>query len=173
MAESSKIQTATLGGGCFWCIEAVFRRIDGVESVQSGYCGGSVANPSYEDVCTGQTGHAEVVQVNYDPSIVSYDRILETFFKAHDPTTVDRQGADVGSQYRSIIFYHSDEQKLIAERMVDTVQKLLGKPVVTRIEPSAEFYAAEAYHDRYFDRNPGAGYCRVVIQPKLQKLGML
>ncbi len=173
MAENSIIQTATLGGGCFWCMEAVFRRIDGVQSVQSGYCGGSVVNPSYEDVCTGQTGHAEVVQVNYDPLIVSYDRILETFFRAHDPTTVDRQGADVGPQYRSVVFYHSEEQKHIAERTVAAVQEMLGTTVVTRIEPAADFYAAEAYHERYFDRNPGAGYCRVVIQPKLQKLGML
>ena len=173
MAEKSQTQTATLGGGCFWCIEAVFRRIDGVVSAQSGYSGGSVANPSYEDVCTGQTGHAEVVQVEYDPTVVSYDQILEVFFKAHDPTTLNRQGADVGPQYRSVIFYHSDEQKRIAQRTTSAVQEILGKPVVTHVQPAADFYPAEQYHDKYFDRNPNAGYCRVVIQPKLQKLGML
>lgn len=173
MAEAVQVQTATLGGGCFWCIEAVYRRIDGVESAKSGYAGGQVPNPSYEAVCTGQTGHAEVVQVTFDPSVVSYESILDVFFQAHDPTTRNRQGADVGSQYRSVIFYHSDEQKRVAERTVKAVAETLGKPVVTQIEPATEFYEAEQYHDQYFDRNPNAGYCRVVIQPKLRKLGMI
>lgn len=173
MAEAVQVQTATLGGGCFWCIEAVYRRIDGVESAKSGYAGGQVPNPSYEAVCTGQTGHAEVVQVTFDPSLVSYESILDVFFQAHDPTTRNRQGADVGPQYRSVIFYHSDEQKRIAERTVKAVAETLGKPVVTQIEPATEFYEAEQYHDQYFDRNPNAGYCRVVIQPKLRKLGMI
>lgn len=173
MAEAVQVQTATLGGGCFWCIEAVYRRIDGVESAKSGYAGGQVPNPSYEAVCTGQTGHAEVVQVTFDPSVVSYESILDVFFQAHDPTTRNRQGADVGPQYRSIIFYHSDEQKRVAERTVKAVAETLGKPVVTQIEPATEFYEAEQYHDQYFDRNPNAGYCRVVIQPKLRKMGMI
>ncbi len=173
MAETVQLQTATLGGGCFWCIEAVYRRISGVQSAKSGYAGGTVPNPSYEAVCTGQTGHAEVVQVTFDPSEISYDSILEVFFQAHDPTTLNRQGADVGPQYRSVIFCHSDEQKRIAERTVMAVQEALGKPVVTKIEPETTFYPAEQYHDQYFDRNPSAGYCRVVIHPKLKKLGMI
>ncbi|MFP4510525.1 MAG: peptide-methionine (S)-S-oxide reductase MsrA [Spirochaetaceae bacterium] len=173
MAEAARMETATLGGGCFWCIEAVYRRVEGVESAKSGYAGGQVPNPSYEAVCTGQTGHAEVVEVAFDPSIVSYESILDIFFQAHDPTTKNRQGADVGPQYRSVIFYHSDEQKRTAERTVKAVSQTLGKPVVTEIEPATEFYPAEQYHDQYFDRNPNAGYCRVVIHPKLRKLGMI
>lgn len=167
-----KTEVATVGGGCFWCVEAVFERMDGVASAISGYAGGTTVRPTYEDVCTGQTGHAEVVQVTFDRSRISYQQVLEIFFKAHDPTTPDRQGADVGTQYRSIIFYHNEEQRRLAEETKERLNAS-GKhrdPVVTQIVPLGPFYRAEDYHQSYYDRNPTKGYCAAVIAPKLQKL---
>jgi len=161
---------ATFGGGCFWCIEAIFERIDGVTEVVSGYAGGTKANPTYEEVCTGATGHAEVVQVHYDPKKVSYAGLLEMFFKAHDPTTLNRQGADTGTQYRSIILYANDDERKTAEAARKKAQKDWKDPIVTEIVPLKAFYQAEDYHQDYFDNNRSAGYCRVVIAPKLQKL---
>jgi peptide-methionine (S)-S-oxide reductase len=165
-------EKATLGGGCFWCIEAVYKRVEGVRSVTSGYAGGSTPNPTYEQVCTGRTGHAEVTQIEYDPGAISYREILEIFWKAHDPTTLNRQGADVGTQYRSIIFYHGDDQRQIAEESKAQAQEQFSDPIVTEIEPLDVFYPAEGYHQDYFEMNPNAGYCRLVIHPKLKKLGM-
>lgn len=158
--------------GCFWCSEALFQRLDGVTAVRSGYEGGSVANPSYEDVCTGTTGHAEVIEVSYDPSKIKYDELLEVFWKSHDPTTLNRQGADVGTQYRSVIFYHNDEQKQIAEKYKKELNdsKAYGKPVVTAIDKASTFYVAEGYHQDYFNKNGNQPYCRLVILPKLEKL---
>ncbi len=168
MSEST--DTAVLGGGCFWCLEAVFKRIDGVSSVQSGYAGGTTVRPSYEDVCTGVTGHAEVVRISYDPAKISYDGILDVFFKAHDPTTLNRQGADVGTQYRSIILFESEEQMRAAEASVKKHQAGLKGRIVTELLPLKAFYPAEDYHKDYFDTHRAAPYCRVVIQPKLEKL---
>lgn len=165
-------EKATLAGGCFWCLEAVYKRISGVVEVTSGYAGGHVANPTYKEVCTGQTGHAEVVQIEYDPSIVSYEQILDLFWEAHDPTTLNRQGADVGTQYRSAIFYHNDEQRRIAQESKEKAQENFSDPIVTEINELDAFYSAEDYHQDYFDTNPQAGYCRVVIEPKLKKLGL-
>jgi peptide-methionine (S)-S-oxide reductase len=171
-AQQPKLQKATFGMGCFWCSEAIFQRIDGVTAVKSGYEGGEVANPSYEDVCTGTTGHAEVIQLTYNPAKVSYDELLEVFWKNHDPTTLNRQGADVGTQYRSVIFYNSPEQKLQAERYKAELNKTnaLGKPVVTEIAKAQPFYVAENYHQNYFNKNGDAPYCRLVILPKMEKL---
>jgi len=168
-------EVATLAGGCFWCLEAAFQDLKGVESVQSGYAGGRVANPSYEDVCTGTTGHAEVVQITFDPQVVSFEDLLHVFFTIHDPTTLNRQGADVGTQYRSAIFYHSPEQKATAERVIAELQaqKLWDEPVVTEIKPLTAFYPAEEYHRDYFRRNPTQGYCRAVIAPKVAKVRKL
>jgi peptide-methionine (S)-S-oxide reductase len=163
---------ATFGGGCFWCLEAVFERIDGVVEVVSGYVGGAKPDPTYEEVCTGTTGHAEVVQVVFDPKRVSYAGLLEVFFKAHDPTMLNRQGADVGSQYRSIILYDGDEQRRAAEAARKKAEKDWKDPVVTEIVPLAAFYRAEDYHQDYFDINRNAGYCRVIIAPKLKKLDL-
>jgi peptide-methionine (S)-S-oxide reductase len=163
---------ATLGGGCFWCLEAIFERVEGVVGVVSGYAGGARADPTYEEVCTGATGHAEVVQVSFDPKRISYAGLLEVFFKAHDPTTLNRQGADVGSQYRSIILFDSDEQRKTAEAARRKAQKDWKDPVVTEIVPLGAFYPAEDYHQDYFDKNRTAGYCRVVIAPKLKKLDL-
>jgi peptide-methionine (S)-S-oxide reductase len=163
---------ATLGGGCFWCLEAIFERIDGVVEVVSGYAGGTKADPTYEEVCTGATGHAEVVQVTFDPKRISYSGLLEVFFKAHDPTTLDRQGADMGSQYRSIILYDGDEQRRAAEAARKKAQKNWKDPVVTEIVPLTAFTQAEDYHQDYFDNNRSAGYCRVIIAPKLKKLDL-
>lgn len=170
--SDSNYQVATLAGGCFWCIEAVFKRVDGVHSCVSGYTGGSVPNPSYQQVCTGTTGHAEAVQVTFDPAVISYESILRLFFKAHDPTTLNQQGADIGTQYRSAIFYDGDEQRQAAEAVVKELQGSFARPIVTEIVELPEFYAAEEYHQDYFERNPTAGYCRVVITPKLDKMGM-
>ncbi len=164
--------TITLGGGCFWCIEAVFKRLPGVVSATPGYAGGHVEYPTYEMVCGGDTGHAEVVRVEWDPEVASIEQILDLFWKAHDPTTKDRQGADIGPQYRSAIFYENDDQRRVAERSRDAVAEQIGKPVVTEIAPLEAFYEAEEYHHDYFERNRTAGYCRVVIDPKLKKLGM-
>jgi peptide-methionine (S)-S-oxide reductase len=175
--KESKMDTgtelATLGGGCFWCLEAVFERIDGVISVTSGYAGGIVPDPSYKEVCSGGTGHAEVVQIEYDPKKIGFEGLLDVFWKAHDPTTLDRQGADVGTQYRSTILYHDDEQKAVAERSLKKAQDLYGDRIVTEIQPLEQFYAAEEYHQDYFEKNPNAGYCRIVIEPKLKKLDLL
>jgi peptide-methionine (S)-S-oxide reductase len=164
-------ETATLGGGCFWCLDAVFDDLRGVESVVSGYAGGRVPNPSYEAVCAGVTGHAEVVQVTFDPAEVSFRELLDVFFTIHDPTTLNRQGADVGTQYRSAIFYHDDEQKQAAEQAIRDLeaQAVWESPVVTQVVPLTEFYPAEDYHQEYFARNPRAGYCQVVIAPKVSK----
>ncbi len=169
MAANEK---ATLAGGCFWCLEAVYKRISGVISVTSGYAGGQVPNPTYREVCTGQTGHAEVVQIDYDPTIITYEQILDLFWEAHDPTTVNRQGADVGTQYRSAIFYHNAEQKKKAQASKERAQERFPEPIVTEINELDAFYPAEDYHQDYFDLNPQAGYCRVVIEPKLKKLGL-
>ncbi len=162
--------TIVLGGGCFWCIEAVYKRVDGIESVRSGYAGGAGANPSYEQVCSGGTGHAEVVEVNFDESVISLEEVLRTFFRAHDPTQVNRQGHDVGTQYRSAIFYTTEKQLPVIEQVRDETAGRLSQPVATQVAPLDTFYEAEAYHQDYFDRNPNAGYCRAVIQPKIKKL---
>jgi peptide-methionine (S)-S-oxide reductase len=162
---------ATFGGGCFWCVEAVFERMPGVRSVVSGYAGGRTPDPTYKSVCSGSTGHAEVVQIEFDPTKVSYDELLDLFWQAHDPTTLNRQGADVGTQYRSIILYHDDSQKAAAQRSKQKVAALLDQPVVTEIAPLTKFYAAEDYHQDYFRNNPNAPYCVAVIHPKLKKLG--
>lgn len=163
-------QHAYLGGGCFWCIEAVFERIPGVVAAESGYAGGHAANPTYEQVCTGRTGHAEVVEVTFDPSVISYEDILKRFFTAHDPTTLNRQGADTGTQYRSIVLYESDEQRAAAEAAKAAIQKEWSDPVVTEIVPLERFWRAEEYHQDYFAKNPFAGYCQAVIKPKISKL---
>lgn len=164
-------EVATLAGGCFWCLEAVYNDLRGVESVVSGYAGGSVANPSYEQVCRGNTGHAEVVQITFDPAAVSFRELLEVFFTIHDPTTLNRQGNDIGTQYRSAIFYHSDDQKKVAEEVIKNLaeEKIWANPIVTQLVPLAEFYPAEEYHQRYFERNPNQGYCQVIISPKVSK----
>ena len=166
---------ATLAGGCFWCLEAVYTELKGVEKVVSGYSGGHVANPSYQAVCTGATGHAEVVQITFEPNLVSYRDLLRVFFTIHDPTTLNRQGADVGTQYRSAIFYHDLEQKGIAEEMIAEIEAsgIWSGPLVTQVEPLQAFYPAEAYHQDYFKRNPYAGYCQVVIAPKVAKFRKL
>jgi peptide-methionine (S)-S-oxide reductase len=165
-------QTITLGGGCFWCIEAVYKRLDGVLDVTSGYAGGHTKNPSYEAVCSGTTGHAEVVRVAFDPDVVSLDEILRQFFRAHDPTTPNRQGNDVGTQYRSIVLYETDGQREAAERVRAEISAQTSRKVVTEIKPLDVFYEAEEYHQDYFDAHPNAGYCRLVIAPKLKKLGI-
>jgi peptide-methionine (S)-S-oxide reductase len=164
-------ELATLGGGCFWCLEAVFVELKGVEKVVSGYTGGQIPNPSYEAVCTGRTGHAEVVQVTFDPALVSYKQILEVFFTIHDPTTLNRQGNDVGTQYRSAIYYHSPEQKAIAEESIRQITEagLWNNRIVTEVAPLDVFYAAEDYHQNYFANNPNQGYCRVIVAPKVAK----
>ncbi len=165
------MEVATLGGGCFWCIEAIYSELKGVVKAESGYAGGSVPNPTYEDVCTDETGHAEVVQITFDPKIISYREILQVFFTVHDPTTLNRQGADAGTQYRSVIFYHDAEQKKIAEEVMGEInsKKIWGKPTVTQLEPLDKFYPAEDYHQNYFKNNPYQGYCQAVIAPKVSK----
>jgi len=164
-------EVATLAGGCFWCLEAVYDELKGVLDVVSGYSGGNLANPSYDAVCTGETGHAESVQITFDPSVVSYRQLLEVFFTIHDPTTLNRQGADVGTQYRSVIFYHTPEQKTIAEQVIGELgtQQLWPRSIVTEVTPFRVFYPAEAYHQEYFKRNPYQGYCMAVIAPKVAK----
>ena len=166
-----QLEAATLGGGCFWCLDPVFSDLVGVEQVVVGYAGGETANPSYQQVCTGRTGHAEVVQVTYDPAQISYRELLEIFFTVHDPTTFNRQGADVGTQYRSIILTHSPEQEQIASAMIAdlTQEGIWADPIVTHVEPCQAFYPAEEYHQDYFKKNPGQGYCQVVIAPKVSK----
>jgi peptide-methionine (S)-S-oxide reductase len=166
------MEKATLAGGCFWCLEAVFLRLQGVHRVESGYAGGHVDNPTYRAVCSGATGHAEVVQVEYDASQITFRELLEVFFSIHDPTTLNRQGADVGSQYRSAVFYHDDGQKQEAERTIEDLeaQKIFDNPIVTEVVPLTAFYPAEDYHREYYDRNPEQGYCEAVISPKVAKL---
>jgi peptide-methionine (S)-S-oxide reductase len=166
----AKTETATIGGGCFWCAEAVFQRIPGVKSVTSGFAGGTVANPSYEQVCTGTTGHAEVIQLKFDPSVISYDKVLEIFWEAHDPTTLNQQGADHGTQYRSIILYSDEAQKKAAEASKAKAAKRFKNPIVTEIVPLKAFYSAEDYHQNYYNLNKNQGYCQFIITPKLKKL---
>ncbi len=169
--EESQTEIATLGGGCFWCIEPIFKDLSGVIRVVSGYAGGSVSHPSYHQVCSGTTGHAEVVQVTFNPDVISFGDILDVFFSIHDPTTPNRQGADVGPQYRSIILYHTEEQKKTAQRRIEELGAARHgqAPVVTEVVPIKVFYEAEAYHQDYFKNNPQHPYCRVVIEPKVEK----
>jgi peptide-methionine (S)-S-oxide reductase len=174
-APGRRTEVATLGGGCFWCLEAVYSELDGVEHVESGYSGGTVANASYHEVSTGRTGHAEVVQIRFDPEVVSYREILDVFFEIHDPTTLNRQGADVGTQYRSAIFFHSPEQKATAEATIQrlTADQVWDAPIVTEVTAFSAFYKAEAYHQQYYRQNKGQPYCRAVIAPKLNKFRKL
>jgi peptide-methionine (S)-S-oxide reductase len=168
--NTNKTEIADLGGGCFWCMEAVFERLPGVISVTSGFAGGITENPTYEQVCTETTGHAEVTEIEFDPAKISYDQLLEVFWQAHDPTTLNRQGADEGTSYRSIILYRNEKQKLEAEKSMLKAQKNFSNPIVTEIVPLKKFYKAEDYHQQYYDNNSSQGYCRVVITPKLEKL---
>jgi peptide-methionine (S)-S-oxide reductase len=169
--KSAKVETVTLGGGCFWCVEAVFEEVKGVTSVESGYSGGKTENPTYKEVCTGTTGHAEVCQIKFDPSVITFTEILEVFFKTHNPTTLNQQGADIGTQYRSVIFYHSKEQKEIAEKIKKELDAAgaFTKPIVTEISPLGKYYKAEEYHQDFYKRNPNQGYCAAVIAPKMDK----
>ena len=171
MTEGAATEVAVLAGGCFWCLEAIFKEVDGVENVTSGYTGGTTINPTYQEVCTGTTGHAEAVQVVFNPGKISYREILQIFFSVHDPTTLNRQGGDVGTQYRSAVFYHDDQQRNIAEALIEELDEtdLWKKPIVTQIVPLAEFYPAEDYHREYFLRHPEQSYCQVVISPKVTK----
>src|SRR5215212_8202858 len=167
----SRTEVATLGGGCFWCLEAVYQELRGVEKVESGYSGGDVPDPTYRAVCSGTTGHAEVVQVTFDPEVVSYRELLEVFFTIHDPTTLNRQGGDVGTQYRSAVFYHSPEQQETAEQVIDELNrnKVWDDPIVTQVTAYSNYYPAEAYHQNYFAQNPDQPYCQIVIAPKVSK----
>lgn len=169
--KANTLQTATVGGGCFWCTEAVFLQVKGVQKVESGYMGGKVKNPTYREVCSGLTGHAEVIQITFDPAVVSYEEILEIFWNTHDPTTLNRQGADEGTQYRSVVFFHNPRQKDIAEAYKKQLAAagIFKNPIVTEISPAAEFYVAEDYHQNYFALNPNQGYCQYVIRPKVEK----
>jgi peptide-methionine (S)-S-oxide reductase len=168
---ADKYEVATLGAGCFWCVEAVFQDLKGVQQVASGYAGGTVNNPTYQQVCTGSTGHAEAVQITYDPEIISFEDLLYVFWRTHDPTTLNRQGADTGTQYRSVIFYHDEKQKAIAEKSKAETEAagLWPEPIVTEIAPFRNFYRAESYHQNYYLDNPNQPYCRVVIDPKVRK----
>lgn len=170
-AEANVLELATLGGGCFWCLEPIFRELEGVTEVEVGYSGGHVADPSYDHVCTGTTGHAEVAQITFDPTVISFEEILEVLFAIHDPTTPNRQGADVGPQYRSAIFYHTDMQKETAERVIRELdaEGTWGAPIVTEVSPLDSYYRAEEYHQKYFAKNPQAAYCQLVIAPKVAK----
>ncbi|MCD4710476.1 MAG: peptide-methionine (S)-S-oxide reductase MsrA [Bacteroidales bacterium] len=166
-----KFEIATFGGGCFWCLEAIFERVNGVHQAESGYSGGDVANPDYKMVTSGVTGHAEVVQVTFDPESVSFLELLEIFFETHDPTTMNRQGADMGTQYRSIVLYHDEQQQKLTQQVIQQLDSegIWSNPIVTKVEPFEVFYSAEAYHQEYFENNPNQGYCRLVITPKLEK----
>ncbi|HMU85126.1 MAG TPA: peptide-methionine (S)-S-oxide reductase MsrA [Leptospiraceae bacterium] len=168
----SNLQLATVGGGCFWCLEAVFQRVNGVSKVVSGYAGGRTENPNYREVCGGNTGHAEVIQIEFDPATISYEKLLDVFWKCHDPTTLNRQGADTGTQYRSIILTHDENQKKLAIASRTAAEKNFDSPIVTEIVPLTKFYAAENYHQDYYNQNGHAPYCQVVIAPKLKKMGM-
>ncbi len=169
--SSEELQLATFGSGCFWCTEAFFLKVNGVESVASGYSGGKVKNPTYREVCTGSTGHAEVIQLTYDPKKVSFEELLEVFWNTHDPTTLNRQGADEGTQYRSVVFYHSEEQKRLAEQYKKQLETshVYKSPIVTEVSPYTVFYKAEDYHQDYYALNPNQGYCQYVIRPKIEK----
>ena len=169
-AEEKKTNRALVGGGCFWCVEAVYQTVPGILSATSGYAGGKVPNPTYEQVCTGRTGHAEVVQIEFDPAKISYEQVIDLFWKAHDPTTLNRQGADVGTQYRSIILYENEAQKAAAEKSKAAAQAHFKNPIVTDIVPLQVFYPAETYHQDFYDKNPDYPYSRAVIVPKLEKL---
>lgn len=175
MESKPKYETITLGAGCFWCVEAIYSRVNGVISATSGYAGGHVENPSYKEVCTGETGHAEVVQVVYDPKVIPLAKILEIYFKTHDPTTLNRQGADIGTQYRSVIFYQTEEQHKVASEVKEMLNKsgIWSDPIVTSIEPFKNFYKAENYHQDYFDNNKKQPYCQMVITPKVEKFEKL
>ncbi|OQA17910.1 MAG: Peptide methionine sulfoxide reductase MsrA [Chloroflexi bacterium ADurb.Bin360] len=172
MDNTKGLETATLGGGCFWCLEAVYENVRGVHKVVSGYAGGHRPNPTYEQVCTGATGHAEVVQLSFDSATISYQELLDIFFDIHDPTTLNRQGADMGTQYRSAIFYHSEQQRSIAETTIEKLNATQYRktPIVTQVQPLEVFYPAEAYHQQYFRKNPAQPYCRAVVAPKVSKL---
>jgi peptide-methionine (S)-S-oxide reductase len=167
--STNHLETATLGGGCFWCSEAVYQMLPGVKSVTSGYAGGTKENPTYKEVCTGDTGHAEVVQIQYDPAVLSYEKLLQTFWDIHDPTTLNRQGPDSGTQYRSIILYNGEAQKAAAKKSKAEAQKHFREPIVTEIVPLKKFYPAEDYHQDYYRDNPNQPYCRMVIRPKVEK----
>jgi len=169
--KSENMEIATFGGGCFWCTEAIFKELNGVVSVVSGYSGGDIVSPSYREVCTGRTGHAEVVEIEYNPEVISFSELLEVFFATHDPTTLNRQGADVGTQYRSVIFYHNQEQKETTESVIEQLNKenVYNKPVVTEISPWKNFFRAEDYHQDYYENNLSQGYCQFVIVPKIGK----
>lgn len=171
MTGSERLESATLAGGCFWCLDGAFRDLRGVVSVESGYAGGHIPDPTYEQVCTGATGHAEVVRVTYDPAEISFEDLLEVFFSIHDPTTLNRQGADVGTQYRSAIFAHDDQQAKAARDLIDRLEReeVFDDPIVTEVEPLEAYYAGEAYHQDYYRNNPNQGYCQVVIAPKLAR----
>ena len=171
LSVSGQTETATFAGGCFWCTEAIFKSLKGVETVESGYSGGKTKNPTYREVCTGETGHAEAIQITFDPKVIGFRELLEVFWETHDPTTLNRQGADVGTQYRSAIFYHSTEQKEIAEKYKAELnkEKIFNGPIVTEITPFDKFYKAENYHQDYFDNNRTQGYCQMVIVPKIEK----
>ncbi len=173
-AEENTREYAVVGGGCFWCLEAIFRRIEGVLEVTNGYAGGETEHPTYEEVCTGNTGHAEVVQVEYDPRRIGFRQLLERFFTAHDPTTLNRQGPDIGSQYRSVVLYRNEKQRREAERIISALEEqgAYEEPIVTEVKPLDTFYPAEEYHQRYFEKQPHAGYCSFVIRPKLKKLAL-
>lgn len=166
------METATFGAGCFWCVEAVFMNLKGVDSVVSGYSGGHIKNPAYKEVCNGNTGHAEVVQITYDPQVISFAELLEVFWQSHDPTTLNRQGNDVGTQYRSAIFYHNEEQKRLAEKYKKELDEsdVFDDPIVTEITPFTNFYKAEDYHQNYFNENPYQPYCSIIIRPKVEKI---
>jgi methionine-S-sulfoxide reductase len=168
---NTHLEVATFGGGCYWCIEAVFQRLEGVEKVESGFSGGQVKNPTYKEVCTGTTGHAEVIQITFDTTKTSFEEILKVFFTMHDPTTLNRQGNDIGTQYRSAVFYHNDEQKKAAEEIIAALNtsKAYPNPIVTEVSKLDVFYKAEDYHQNYYNENSGEGYCRFVIQPKIEK----
>lgn len=166
-------ELATFGGGCFWCVEAVLQRLKGVEKIVSGYAGGEIENPTYRQISTGTTGHAEVVQVTYDPAVISFEDLLIVFMTTHDPTTVDQQGADRGPQYRSIVLYHDEGQKKVTEQVMTNLKDTFGAPIVTQVEPLEIFYPGEVYHQNYYNTNRTAGYCRVVIDPKVSKLRSL
>lgn len=166
------METSILGGGCFWCTEAVFERVEGINEVISGYAGGDILNPTYEQICTGKTGHAEVIKIVYEPSVISFDKILQIFAECHDPTTLNRQGADIGTQYRSTIMYLSESQEKAAKLWKESLSTKYENPVVTEIVPAPKFYKAEEYHQDYYTKNPNQGYCSVVIRPKLKKLNL-
>ncbi|OXA92248.1 peptide-methionine (S)-S-oxide reductase MsrA [Flavobacterium hercynium] len=169
--KTSNLETITLGGGCYWCVEAIYENLNGVQSVVSGFSGGKTVNPSYEDVCTGTTGHAEVVQITFDKNVTNLNEIFKVFFTVHDPTTLNRQGHDIGTQYRSVIFYKNDEQKKAAQKIIAELNKakVYDTPIVTKVDPLTKFYKAETYHQNYYSNNQSKPYCKMVIQPKLEK----